>query len=130
MIYGQLSIGNSNLTSGIPFGGQVRLLKVAVKLLPLFGQDPHRFGQNKDVDIASLAEVDFPVHATISLTKQSIEKRNKATACHVSQSDGGPPQTGLLSLIIKIFGRRDLYMRAHPPADNRLHEKDLFDGLV
>jgi N-acetyl-1-D-myo-inositol-2-amino-2-deoxy-alpha-D-glucopyranoside deacetylase/mycothiol S-conjugate amidase len=107
-----------------------RLLKIAVKLLPLFGQDPHRFGQNKDVDIAGLAEVDFPVHATISLTKRSIEKRNEATACHASQSDGGPPRTGLLSLISKIFGRRDLYMRAHPLADNRIREKDLFDGLV
>ena len=106
-----------------------RLLKVAVKLLPFFGRDPHKFGQNKDVDIASLAGVDFPVHATISLNKRSIHKRNKAIACHISQSDGGPPRTGFLNLVSKIFGLHDLYMRAHPPADNHLREKDLFDGL-
>src|SRR3989338_2894164 len=40
-------------------------LKVAVRVLPLFGQDPHRFGRNKDIDIASLAEVEFPVHARL-----------------------------------------------------------------
>lgn len=106
-----------------------RLLKVAVKLLPFFGRDPHKFGQNKDVDIASLAGVDFPVHATISLNKRSIHKRNKAIACHISQSDGGPPRTGFLNLVSKIFGLHDLYMRAHPQADNHLREKDLFDGL-
>jgi N-acetyl-1-D-myo-inositol-2-amino-2-deoxy-alpha-D-glucopyranoside deacetylase/mycothiol S-conjugate amidase len=107
-----------------------KLLKIAVKLLPLFGQDPHRFGQNKDVDIASIAKVDFPVHTAISLTKQSIEKRNKATACHASQSNGGPPRKGLLKLIGNILGKRDLYMRAYPPADRQLREKDLFDGLT
>ena len=107
-----------------------RLLKIAVKLMPLFGRDPHRFGQNSDIDIASLAEVDFPIHATISLTKQSIQKRNEAEACHTSQSNDGPPRPGLLSFIRNLFGRRDLYMRAHPLADSHLHEKDLFDGLV
>jgi N-acetyl-1-D-myo-inositol-2-amino-2-deoxy-alpha-D-glucopyranoside deacetylase/mycothiol S-conjugate amidase len=107
-----------------------RFLKIAVKLLPLFGRDPHRIGRNKDIDIASLAEVDFPVHASISLSMRSIEKRNKATACYKSQSDGGPPRPGFLSLIRKIFGRRDLYMRAFPMVNNRLHENDLFDGIM
>jgi len=107
-----------------------RFLKIAVKLLPLFGRDPHRIGRNKDIDIASLAEVGFPVHATISLSRRSIEKRNEATSCYTSQSDGGPPRPSFLGLIRKIFGRRDLYMRAHPLADKHLREKDLFDGLV
>jgi LmbE family N-acetylglucosaminyl deacetylase len=106
------------------------LLKIAVKLLPLFGKDPRRFGQNNDVDLVSLAQVDFPVHAIVSLSGQSIDKRNKATACHASQANGGSPSTGFLSIISKIFGRRDLYMRAHPLADKRLREKDLFSGLL
>ena len=28
-------------------------LRLAVRLMPLFGQDPRHFGRNKDVDIAS-----------------------------------------------------------------------------
>jgi len=107
-----------------------RYLKIAVKLLPFFGRDPHRIGRNKDIDITSLAEVDFQVHATISLSTRSIEKRNEASACYTSQSDGGPSRLGFLSLIRKIFGRRDLYMRVDPAVHNRIHENDLFDGIV
>ncbi len=104
------------------------LLKVAVKVLPLFGQDPHRFGRNKDVDIASLVEVDFPVHAAVRLTKQAVKLREGATACYLSQADGGPPRTGILTLVFKLFGRRDLFMRAHPQLDGR-RETDLFEGI-
>lgn len=107
-----------------------RLLKIAVKLLPLFGQDPRRFGHNKDVDIVSLAEEKFPVNAAIPLTKQAIEIRDKAMVCYTSQSGGGPPRTGLLKLANKLFGRRDLYMRASPPVDSRRRETDLFEGVL
>ncbi len=106
-----------------------RLLKVAVMLLPLFGQDPHRFGLNNDVDITKLAEVEFPIHTVIHLTKEAISIRDKAAACYVSQMGSGPPRKGLLSLIGKIFGRRDLFMRAYPPTDNR-KETDLFEGVL
>jgi N-acetyl-1-D-myo-inositol-2-amino-2-deoxy-alpha-D-glucopyranoside deacetylase/mycothiol S-conjugate amidase len=102
------------------------LLKVAVKLLPFFGQDPRRFGRNKDIDIASIAKVEFPVHAIIRFTKQTVETRDKAAACYVSQVGGGPPRTSLLGFINKLFGKRDLYMRAYPPADRR-RESDLFE---
>jgi len=106
-----------------------RLLKVAVKLLPLFGQNPHRFGRNKDIDIANLATVEFPVHAAIRLTKQAVETRNKAMACYTSQAGGGPPRTGILGLVNKLFGQHDLYMRAHPPADGH-RETDLFEYVL
>ncbi|MCL5611234.1 MAG: PIG-L family deacetylase, partial [Chloroflexi bacterium] len=36
-------------------------LKAATRIMPLFGQDPSKFGRNKDVDLKSLADVDFPV---------------------------------------------------------------------
>ena len=105
------------------------LLKVAVKVLPLFGQDPHRFGKNKDIDIASLVEVRFPVHAVIHLTKQATETRDKAVACYVSQNDSRPPSAGMMGLIAGFFGRRDSYMRAYPPPDSR-RESDLFQGIT
>ncbi len=104
------------------------LLKVAIKLLPLFGQNPHRFGRNKDIDIASLAKVKFPVDAIVRLTKRTIKIRDKAIACYVSQADGGPPRAGLLGLVIKFFGQRDLYMRAFPPGDGR-RETDIFQQV-
>ncbi len=104
------------------------LLKVAVKLLPLFGQNPHRFGRNKDIDIASLVEVEFPVHTIIRLTKKTVAIRSKAAACYVSQASGGPPRAGLLGLVNRLFGQRDLYMRAYPPGDG-YRETDLFERV-
>ena len=106
-----------------------RLLKIAVKLMPLFGQDPHRLGVNKDIDIASLVEVDFPTHTIIRLTKQAIETRNKASACYVSQLGGTPRRSMLFRLAEKFSRQRDLYMRAYPPADGRRREVDLFEGV-
>ncbi len=105
------------------------LLKVAVKLLPLFGQDPHRFGKNKDIDIASLIEVEFPIHAAVRLTKEAAGTRDRAVECYVSQRESRPPSTGMIGLIAKFFGRRDSYMRAYPPPDGR-RETDLFQGVT
>ncbi|MDP6221748.1 MAG: PIG-L deacetylase family protein [Dehalococcoidales bacterium] len=103
-----------------------RFLKVAVKLLPLFGQDPHRLGSNKDIDVTSLAEIEFPIHATISLTKQAIETRGRAVICYVSQR---PRRATLFRIIERLPGQRDLYMRAYPPPDTRRREGDLFEGV-
>ena len=104
------------------------LLKVAVKLLPLFGQNPHRFGRNKDIDIASLAKMEFPVDAIVRLTKRTVKIRDKAAECYVSQADGGSPRAGLLGLVNKLFRQRDLYMRAYPPGDG-CREADLFQHV-
>ncbi len=105
-----------------------RMLRVLVRLLPLIGQNPRRFGRNRDIDLAGVAAVNFPVHATIRLTKQAIETRDKATTCHASQM-GGRPRPGLLRFIGALFRQRDLYMRSHPPVQGRRRETDLFEGV-
>jgi N-acetyl-1-D-myo-inositol-2-amino-2-deoxy-alpha-D-glucopyranoside deacetylase len=105
------------------------VLKITVKLMSLLGKDPHKIGRNKDIDIASIAEVDFPVNALVRLTEQDIETREKARDCHASQLGGRPPYSGLLSITNKIFGPRDSYMRYYPPVKGRKKENDLFQGL-
>ncbi|MFH1647424.1 MAG: PIG-L family deacetylase [Chloroflexota bacterium] len=105
------------------------ILKLAVKLLPLLGQDPHRFGRNKDVDLASLVEVDFPVHAALRHDKQLLARRDRAAACYVSQADTGPPRAGLLSFFFRFVRQRDNFTRVYPPGDKR-RETDLFQGVV
>jgi N-acetyl-1-D-myo-inositol-2-amino-2-deoxy-alpha-D-glucopyranoside deacetylase len=106
-----------------------RMLRVAVKLLPLFGKDPHRFGNNQDVDLVSLAQVEFPIHAAVKLTSRDIQTRDAAAACYRSQMGSGPPQRGLLSLVNRLFGKSDYYMRAYPPP-GKSRETDLFQGLA
>jgi LmbE family N-acetylglucosaminyl deacetylase len=108
-----------------------RLMKTMVRLMPLLGQDPHHFGRNKDIDITKMSGVEYPVHAVIRIKKQSIEIRNRAVACHASQS-GGRGRPGLfraLELIGKFSGPKDYFMRAYPPPTGQ-REKDLFEGII
>ncbi|HEX7475025.1 MAG TPA: PIG-L family deacetylase, partial [Dehalococcoidales bacterium] len=40
-----------------------RFLKFAIKILPIFGQNPHQFGRNKDIDLTQMVNVDYAIHA-------------------------------------------------------------------
>jgi N-acetyl-1-D-myo-inositol-2-amino-2-deoxy-alpha-D-glucopyranoside deacetylase/mycothiol S-conjugate amidase len=106
-------------------------LKVAVKLMPLFGQDPRRFGRNKDIDVTQLLE-DFPIHAEVAVSDAAREMKERASACHQSQLAGGPPRRGPLTWLLRRWQMRETLMRAYPPVPPgaRLREKDLFEGVV
>lgn len=109
-----------------------RMMKWIVKLMPLLGQDPHHFGRNKDVDLTKLTGVKYTFHTVIRLKKQAIEIRNKAVACHASQSSGRrrPLLFRILEIIERIRGPRDYFVRAYPLPTNHRIEKDLFEGVV
>lgn len=104
-------------------------LKLAVRVLPLFGQDPRRYGRNRDIDLTSLAAVDFPVHARVKLTKEALELQSKARACHISQVGMTRSRLSILVLVSKLAGHQDSYMRAYPPPVKRHVEHDLFEGV-
>ncbi len=110
-----------------------RLMRIMVKLMPLFGQDPHHFGRNRDVDLTKTTSVDYPIHTVIRLSKRAIEIRSRALACHASQTSDGRRRPGLfrmMELIDKIRGPRDSFMREYPPPLNGRREKDLFEGVT
>ncbi len=103
------------------------MLRWAVRLLPLFGKDPRRFGKNGDIDILSIVEEgEFPVHARIDY-RAVDEQRQAASACHASQL-GGMPQRGPLAWLMRRGPRVDQYMRAVPEVRGKVREKDLFEG--
>lgn len=102
-------------------------LKIVVKLMPLFGKDPSRFGKNGDIDLASIMEKNFPSNAKINY-RVVAEKREKASACHASQ--GGDRQSGyLVTWLMRLFTSNESFMRAFPPPQNGKVERDLFAGL-
>ena len=108
------------------------VLKIVVKLMPLFGKNPHKFGVNQDIDLAGVANVNYPVHAAIRVSHLSAETRDEAVSCHASQlGGGGGRRRPLVFRIVGLFnGDRDLFMRAYPPVVKKLREKDLFEGVV
>jgi LmbE family N-acetylglucosaminyl deacetylase len=105
-------------------------LRLAVRLLPLFGSDPRRFGRNKDIDLRALVEEgDFPVHAVIDFGSV-FERKQEASACHLSQADGAALRRGPVRWLQYLVGRKEYYMRAFPPAQEGLKERDLFEGVI
>lgn len=103
-----------------------RFLRLLLRILPLIGQDPHRYGRNQDIDLVDLAAVDFPIHARINY-RDVIEAKELAAACHRSQMGGGP--NGLIGRVLRRFNGPETFMRAFPPVEGKLRENDLFDGV-
>ena len=103
------------------------VLKYFVKLMPLFGKDPAKFGKNGDIDLGSIMKQDFPTHARINY-RIVAEQREKASACHASQ--GGDRQSGyFLTWILRLLNSNESFMRAVPPPEKGHLEKDLFEGI-
>ena len=102
-------------------------LRIVVWVLRLIGKDPHRFGRNQDIDLVSIAEVDFPTHAKIDYSSVK-DIRKAATACHASQG-GADMDKGFRGLVTRLFGgHNDTFMQAYPQPEARQRvRRDLFD---
>ncbi len=103
-------------------------IRLTVRLLKFFGKDPTRWGQNKDIDLTSLAIDDFPVNAQINYRSVDAQKR-AASFCHASQGGAGLAR-GPLRWLAQLIGTRDQFMRAYPPPKSNERESDLFDGIL
>jgi len=101
-------------------------LKATVWVLRLIGQDPHAFGRNKDIDLVSIANVDFPTHAKIDY-RPVKDVRQKAAECHASQG-GGEMNKGFRGFITRSFGgHHETFMQAYPELEEEARVKrDLF----
>lgn len=102
-------------------------LRLAVRLMPLFGIDPQRFGRNKDIDLAAIAAFNFPVHAVINY-HQVARLRDQASACHASQG-GKQMIQGFFGWLRRLFPATELFMRAYPPPTDGRIERDLFERV-
>ena len=104
-----------------------RFLKLAVRILPLIGKDPQRFGRNGDIDLVAIASVDFPTHAVIDYRSVYTQKR-MASLCHASQG-GQQMAGGLIGWLMRLFGSHETFMRCFPPPVDEEVEHDLFAGV-
>lgn len=102
-----------------------RLMRLAVKMMPLLGKDPKKFGNNQDIDIAEIAAVEFPIHTRIRI-RSVAEVKEKAGACHASQG-GGRMGGGILTVLLRLFEADETFMRAYPPVQQgEKVSRDLF----
>lgn len=101
-------------------------LRLMVGLMRLFGRNPRQFGRNKDIDLVSIAEVQFPTHVKIHY-RAVRALQEQAAACHASQG-GQEMNRGFRGLITKFFSsHQDAYMQAYPvPKAGARVRRDLF----
>jgi LmbE family N-acetylglucosaminyl deacetylase len=105
------------------------MLRFWLRIMPLLGRDPHKFGRNGDIDLpAIIKDGSFPVHAEIDI-HDVIDLKDEAADCHISQLGGGPPRRGPISWLVRRYSMKEQFMRAYPPAEDGLWESDLFAGV-
>jgi N-acetyl-1-D-myo-inositol-2-amino-2-deoxy-alpha-D-glucopyranoside deacetylase len=102
-------------------------LRFAVRLMPLFGVDPRRFGRNKDINLLDIVSVRFPIHAVIRY-HEVAKIRDQATACHASQG-GLLFFKGPFGWLRRVFSAQETFMQAYPEPQNRRPINDLFVGI-
>ena len=102
------------------------LIKAAVKLMPLIGQNPAAFGRNKDINLKRTAAVQQQLTTRIGVA-DFFKPSRQAAACHASQIAGLPR---IPNFVLKWFARYETYTRIAPPfqADEPF-EDDLFAGV-
>jgi LmbE family N-acetylglucosaminyl deacetylase len=106
-----------------------KFLKWATRLMPLFGQNPRKWGRNKDIDLKSLVNIEFPTHARIDI-RDVVEIKREAGACHASQG-GIVMRRGLMGFATRALEKHEDYMRVHPPINGKSKAvSDLFEGIA
>jgi LmbE family N-acetylglucosaminyl deacetylase len=103
-------------------------LKLTVRLMPLFGKDPRRFGRNQDVDLTSFVNEEFPVHARIDFLPVE-QQREAAVACHASQVVSPTLTQSILGWFTRLLSGGESFMRAYPEPVPGRRERDLFKGV-
>lgn len=102
-----------------------KFMRLVVKLMPLAGKDPTKFGKNGDINFVEVMEADFPINVRIHYGKYAV-LREKASACYRSQ--GGDRQSGFfIAWLERLISSSEVYMQYFPQPSARRIKKDLFD---
>jgi LmbE family N-acetylglucosaminyl deacetylase len=103
-------------------------LRFLVRVMPLVGVNPRKFGRNKDIDMKAVAEMSFPTHIRIDY-RPVAAIRDEAAKCHASQG-GGLMSSGIGGWLRRRFASYEAFMQAYPPPVEGIIKNDLFDGVT
>ncbi len=76
-----------------------RIMRVIVRLMPLFGRDPTAVGRNQDINLVEISRWNTPVNAKIDVAPYLTQKM-AASVAHATQYSGGPGFIRVLSFIL------------------------------
>ncbi len=101
-----------------------KFMRMVIKLMPLVGKDPTKFGKNGDINFVEIMQTDFPIHVRIHYGKYTTI-REKASACYRSQ--GGDQQSGFfIAWLERLFSSTEGYMQYYPEPHTSRIRKDFF----
>jgi LmbE family N-acetylglucosaminyl deacetylase len=102
--------------------------KAAVRILPLFGQDPTAMGRNHDINLKRMVDQESQAVTTRINISPYLDASERAARCHASQISGGPSHVP--RFLRRWLFRFDRYARVVPPFEGGRIEHDLFAGVV
>ena len=106
-----------------------RVLKLIVRLMPLFRKDPTAVGRNADINLVEISRWHTPVHTKIDVVSY-LGRKDAASRAHASQYSGGPTFIRVLPKFLRQrFLSSETFTRAFP-APAPVVETDLFVGVV
>jgi LmbE family N-acetylglucosaminyl deacetylase len=104
-----------------------KAFKWLVRVMPIAGRDPTKFGKNGDIDLTEIVKWETPVHARIDVRKY-LDVKWAAGQCHKSQ--GGPMEmTKRLPgwVVRRMFGFEGFTQAVPAPRRGKIIN-DLFPG--
>lgn len=101
-----------------------KFMRLIVKLMPLVGKDPTKFGKNGDINFIEILQTDIPIHVRIHYRSYAAV-REKASACYRSQ--GGDQQSGFfITWLERLFSSTESYMQYYPEPRSSRIRSDFF----
>lgn len=104
------------------------LIRAAVWITRLMGQDPRHMGRNKDLDFQAVLDATLPIHVRLD-SRRYYDLWQDASACHASQ--GSPRAMVPLPRAIarQFFGWQTFYQAEPALNGSGVQATDLFAGI-
>jgi LmbE family N-acetylglucosaminyl deacetylase len=103
----------------------VRLLRTGVAMMRLFGRDPRRAGQNRDIDVQRMVDETTPV-TTVVDGGAYLATKERAWRCHRSQLGGIGRFLNMPGPLRRMWMRDEQFTRVVPAWTGGSRERDLF----
>ncbi len=105
-----------------------RFLRLLLKVLPLFGVDPRRGGENNDVDFVRVVEEITPSTTVVECGKY-LKQMDAAWRAHRSQLGSMRMVLKLPRTLRRLYTQADHFTRVQPPVNGDVVETDLFANI-